>query len=385
MRRVEVGVVGGGIHGISAAYHLAAQAVRVHLFERGAPASGPTGRSSAVCRGYYTNSFLAQVANDSLEFFRTFAERTSGGDAGFRMTGTVYLHPQDDLVEAMATASKLNQLGTEIEVLRGDRLRSRCDGFDLTDVAVGIWEARAGYADPSGTCQGLYQRALELGLTASLYSDVAGVRSLPGGGAVVTTQTGEATECARLLIAAGPWTRRLAAMVGVDLPLTVERHVVATYDWGGAAPIPFSFADLLNGFYVKPEGTGLFIAGSLHPAARADPDHFNQNIRSDEIHDLATNITRRVPPLSAARSRGGWASLYDVSPDWQPVIGEIADGIFVDAGTSGHGFKLGPAMGRYVADLICGHPDSGLEQFHPGRFSAHHELDAGYRRVRILG
>src|SRR5204862_502337 len=66
--------------------------------------------------------------------------------------------------------------------------------------------------------------------------------------------------------------------------------------------------------------------------------------------------------------------------------GEIADGILVDAGTSGHGFKLAPALGKHVADLVAGNPvDPGLAQFHPSRFDEGHPLAAGYRSARILG
>jgi glycine/D-amino acid oxidase-like deaminating enzyme len=79
-------------------------------------------------------------------------------------------------------------------------------------------------------------------------------------------------------------------------------------------------------------------------------------------------VIRRVPGLSESAARGGWASLYDVSPDWQPVIGEIAEHVFVDAGTSSHGFKLAPALGRHVADLVLGH--GATEEAHRGCFVA---------------
>jgi glycine/D-amino acid oxidase-like deaminating enzyme len=100
---------------------------------------------------------------------------------------------------------------------------------------------------------------------------------------------------------------------------------------------------------------------------------------------MASAITERIPSLVLADARGGWASLYDVSPDWQPVIGEIAPGIFVDAGTSGHGFKLAPALGRYTAEMVCGKIDPGLRQFEPGRFEADQLLAAGFGSARIIG
>jgi len=94
----------------------------------------------------------------------------------------------------------------------------------------------------------------------------------------------------------------------------------------------------------------------------------------------------RFPGLHAALTSGGWASLYDVSPDWQPVIGEIAPGIFVDAGTSGHGFKVAPMLAKHIADLIVGKVvDPALEDFDPFRFERGRPLAAGYRENRILG
>ena len=202
----------------------------------------------------------------------------------------------------------------------------------------------------------------------------------------LAVRTGDAAIGAeRVLVAAGPWTRAVAAMVGADLPLTVERHIVATFAWGGDARVP-AHGDLPNGYYFRPEGEELFLVGPLHPEPNVDPDDFDERVGADEAARLGARVVKRVPGLLHATSRGGWASLYDVSPDWQPVIGEIAPGVFVDAGTSGHGFKLAPALGRHLADLVTGDDvDPGLEQFHPRRFELASALDAGYGEARILG
>jgi len=177
----------------------------------------------------------------------------------------------------------------------------------------------------------------------------------------------------------------LRAQTLASLPLTVERHIVATFAWGGAAPMP-AHGDLPNGYYFRPEGDELFLMGPLHEEPNVDPDDYPESLADAEGADLAERVIRRVPALERAETRGGWASLYDVSPDWQPVIGEIAEGVFVDAGTSGHGFKLAPALGRHVADLVVGSgTDPGLEQFHPRRFEEERELDAGFGEARILG
>jgi sarcosine oxidase, subunit beta len=379
----DVGVVGAGIHGSAAAYHLASRGLKTVVFERQGPAGGPTGRSSAICRAYYTNAFLARCARDSIEMFRRYPEIT-GTDAEFRHTGLLVLHPPEDADQVSASAARLNELGIEVEVLEPDEVTRRHPDVDVTGVGVAAWERGAGYADPAGATGGLFRKALELGAEHRLGRAVTAIEPSDGGGGSVVVD-GERVACARVLIAAGPWTRDLAATCGVDLPLTVERHIVGIYRWGTARPQPMH-SDILGGYYFRPEGEELFLVGPLHSADRVDPDDFTETVSEQELHDLARPVIRRIPALEASTVHGGWASLYDVSPDWQPVIGEVAPGIFVDAGTSGHGFKLAPALGRHVADLVTSDEvDEGIHQFHPSRFERGRTLSAGYGEARILG
>ena len=382
----EVAIIGAGIHGASAAFHLASMGVKPEVFERGAPAGGPTGRSSAICRAYYTNPYLARVAHASLEMFRSFADLTSGRDCGYRQTGAVYLHPEADKAALHEAADYMNSIGTRIEMLAAGDLRREFPLFNTEGVAVAGWEPDAGYADPVATTAGLLARACELGATQRLYTNVAGVEGRAGGGAHLTLETGETIECERLLIAAGPWTKMVAARLGIDLPLTVERHYVATIRWPQAQEMRYAHADIAGGYYCKPEGEDLYCLGPLTPEPEVDPDEPVRGIDAEESHSLARLATKRIPRLKDAVSIGGWASLYDVSPDWMPVIGEIAPGVFVDAGTSGHGFKLGPALGADVAALVMGkHVDAGIQDFTPNRFTMGQALAAGYGSAKILG
>ncbi len=379
----DVAVVGAGVHGAAAAYHLAARGVRTVVVDVRGPAGGPTGRSSAICRAYYTNAFLADVARESIAMVRDFREHT-GRESGFRPTGLLVLHPPEDEGTVREVVSRLNEQGIPTELLTPAEISTRWPAFDLSGIGLGAHELDAGYADPVLTTQGLIERARELGAETVYGRRVAALEQV-GADWTLGTTDGTRIACSRVLLAAGPWTKPLAAAVGADLPLTVERHVVATFAWGGAEPVP-AHGDLPNGYYFRPEGDELFLVGPLHPEPTADPDDFPEGLADAEGAELAGRVIRRVPALGRAEARGGWASLYDVSPDWQPVIGEIADGVYVDAGTSGHGFKLAPALGRHVADLVQGkHVDDGLEQFHPRRFAEHHELAAGYGDARILG
>jgi sarcosine oxidase subunit beta len=382
----EVAIIGAGIHGASAAYHLASMGAKPAVFERVAPAGGPTGRSSAICRAYYTNPYLARVAHTSLEIFRSFADLTGGRDCGYHQTGAVYLHPDSDTTALHDAAAYMNSIGTRIEMLSPADLQGKFSLFNTGGVGVAGWEPGAGYADPVATTAGLLARACELGATQRLYTQVVAVSAREGGGATLVLGSGETTECERLLIAAGPWTRALAAQLGRGLPLTVERHYVATIRWRAAREMRFAHADIVGGYYCKPEGEDLYCLGPLTPEPEVDPDEPVRSLDSEESHALARLATKRIPRLKDAVSTGGWASLYDVSPDWMPVIGEIAPGVFVDAGTSGHGFKLGPALGADVAALVMGQAvDPGIHDFTPDRFTKGQALAAGYGSAKILG
>jgi sarcosine oxidase subunit beta len=381
----DVGVIGAGIHGSSAAFHLSSRGLRVAIFEREGPASGPTGRSSAICRAYYTHPFLARCARDSIEMFKRFPEATGGGNADFRHTGLLFLHPPEDAERVRTSAARLGELDIEVDVLDANEVRSRFPMIDVEGIGIAAWERNAGYADPAGATGGLFRGALTRGAEAVLGHRVIGLHPEDGGGATVETAEGARTRCRKVLIAAGPWTRGLAAQAGVHLPLTVERHIVGVYRWGNARPAP-AHGDLVGGYYFRPEGEELFLVGPVHPGPQVDPDRFETTTSQRELEELAAPVTRRVPELQGASIHGGWASLYDVSPDWQPVIGEIAPGVFVDAGTSGHGFKIAPEVGRHVAALIAEEIlDPAIDDFHPRRFARGEALDAGYGEARILG
>jgi glycine/D-amino acid oxidase-like deaminating enzyme len=381
----EVVIIGAGIHGASAAFHLAREGVRVAVLERGFPASGPTGLSSAICRAYYTNPFLAGVARDSIAMLAELPDHTGGREAGFHRTGFLYLHEEADAPDVATTVARLNELGIRVDLLDLGGVADAFPSVDTTGLGVAAFEHDAGYADPTLATTALLDAARDAGTEVWLRASVVGIREERPGGVTISLRDGRFVDTERLLIAAGPWTRQLANHLGVELPLTVERHVVSVGAWGGAAALPFSHADVRAGYYFRPDGAERFCVGSLTPGGRVDPDESIDGIRTTEQIKLMSAVARRVPALMDAQPRGGWASLYDVSPDWQPVIGQIAEGVFVDAGTSGHGFKLAPMLGSHVAGMVMGRPDDGLAQFDPFRFATGRELAAGFGAARIIG
>jgi glycine/D-amino acid oxidase-like deaminating enzyme len=155
-------------------------------------------------------------------------------------------------------------------------------------------------------------------------------------------------------------------MAGIDLPIQPCRVQVALFaPPPDDQPAPYVFIDFPNGTYLRPETGGLVLAGSVDPIEatfHADPDQYNERVDFDFVSDTGARLARRFPSIERSESRGGYAGVYDVTPDWHPVIDEAppGSGFFIAAGHSGHGFKLGPAVGVMVADLVTGQQTAGL-------------------------
>jgi glycine/D-amino acid oxidase-like deaminating enzyme len=385
--RSDVAIIGAGVHGASAAYHLALRGVSTVVFEQNTPASGPTGQSSAIVRSYYTNPFLAEVARDSTRFFEEFDARTNGGDGGYRRTGGLYLHGDDDVAHVRRTADGMATLGIDHEVLLAPALAERFPMLSLHDIAIGVWEECAGYADPHQSAVGFVAAAKRSGTQVFSHTRVVRIKEQPRS---VRLELGDGSshEVGTVLIAAGPWSRPLANQVGFNVPLTVERHVVAGLGFPSHATPPsvsHLLLDVVGGYYSRPLEPNQFLLGGLVSSEEANPDNFSTAITDLEFAWLAERAIERVPSRAAAVARSSWASVYDVSPDWQPVIGQVSEHTFIDAGTSGHGFKLAPVLGEHVARLLVGDADDRLAQFSPARFTTGSFLSSGFGDARILG
>lgn len=382
----DVLVIGAGIHGLTAAYHLARRGVSVRVVERAGVAEGPTGDASGVVRSYYTNEFLAEVAERSATILAEI-DALPALATGFRATGGLYLHGIDDLAAVDATVDGLARAGVAAELLTPDEIGSRHPSLSLQDVAVGVWEPGAGIADPHRTALSYARLLTDLAVPLHLGSAVVAIDERPHG-VRVTLDDGTVLDAGRLLIAAGPWTSRLAGEIGVRLPLTAERHVVVgrRHEPGDlASAVSHVLIDVVGGYYSRPWGDDGFVLGPLAGTEPADPDRLEREVAVAEVDRLTGLAARRAPVRARSVPARSWASWYDVSRDWQPVIGRISDRVFVDAGTSGHGFKLAPVLGDHVARLLLDEPDPRLAQFSPDRFAADAALSGGFGAARILG
>lgn len=390
METADVVVVGAGITGCSVGYQLARRrAGRVVVLDRATVASGPTGRSSGIVRQHYTVEPLAAMARDSLRVFEGF-EATIGGSAGFVQTGVVFAAAADAADELRETVAMHQRLGIKVDLLAGEDLPQLDPLVDPVGLACAAYEPDGGHADPALAASSFAEAARREGVVVRQRTPVTALRS-EGDALHVTTRDGDIAAGA-VVVAAGPWSVALAASVGAELPIVPSRHPVVLMQrpptWRHETPV---WADLAGATYFKPEGRTSMLVGSLDARAaeaRADPDAYREVPDHDEIAAAADAIARRFPVMHDGAVRGGWAGIYDVTPDWMPVLDRLpaAGRLFCAAGFSGHGFKLAPAVGVIMSGLVL---DGECREYdlHPFRFArfAEGRLAGGRYRQRIVG
>jgi sarcosine oxidase subunit beta len=343
-------IVGGGVMGASAAFHLAEAGVSALLLERNLLASGSTSRAAGGIRAQFSDALNVQIANRSIAAFKDFGSRP-GWEIDLHQVGYLFLLTRGEDVDAFTRHAAMQRaLGVPTEMIDPAQARELCPLLDVTDVLAGSFCPADGHVTPDAVVQGYAYGARSLGATIRTSCEVldivvvgdriTGVRTSEG---IVKTET--------LVCAAGPWSASCAAMAGVALPVTpLRRQILFTEPIPALPPrLPMTI-DFETGFYFHQEGPGLLMG-------MADPNEesgFSVETTDDWIPALLEVAERRAPSIAAAGIKGGWAGLYEMTPDHNALIGEArSPSRFLYAtGFSGHGFLQGPAVGEIIRDLM---------------------------------
>lgn len=351
-------IIGGGINGCSTALELARRGLKVALVEKDNIGDGPTGKSSAIIRQHYSNDLTARMAHYSLGVFQDF-ERQVGGECGFRKTGFLALVAAKDRAGLEANVDLQRGVGINTELLSPEALREIMPGIETADLVSAAWEEDSGYADAYLTVNAYAAAARRAGVTVMTNTAVTGISQ--SGGRVTGVQTAAGDLSAPVVVnCAGPWGARVARMAGLDIPLNACRVQVSFFKRpsGEEAPHPV-VVDFINSTYFRSETGGLTLVGLVDPEeanAIVDPDRYKESIDTDFILDTGDRLIRRYPAMERSDSTGGYSAVYDITPDWHPIVDEAApgSGFYLCVGFSGHGFKLGPATGRMMAERVLG-------------------------------
>ncbi|SFO24174.1 sarcosine oxidase subunit beta [Geodermatophilus obscurus] len=349
----SVVVIGGGVTGLATAYELARAGVRdVVLLDRDAFGAGSTCKAAGGVRAMFSDPVNITLGERSLETFRDFPARF-GQEIDFAAVGYLFLLSTPEAVAAFDDAVALqNSLGVPsrmIDVAEAQRLSPLIATDGLLAAAFSPTD---GHCTPESVVLGYASAARRAGATLLPHCATTGIDVTDGRVSAVHTAAGT-IRTDTVVCAAGAWSAEVGAWAGVDLPVTpLRRQVLVTEPVPGLDPhTPFTI-DFATSFYFHREGRGLLMGMS-------DPDETPgfRLTRSDAwLPRLGEAIERRAPELAGVGVAGGWAGLYEMTPDHNALIGRAdeVEGFLYATGFSGHGFLMGPAVGEVVRDLYLG-------------------------------
>lgn len=350
-KTADILIIGGGVMGASAAYHLAKRGVKdILLLEKESHfGTGATGRCAGGVRYQFSTEINVTLSIHSLPMIENFKEEI-GQDPGYHKYGYLLVATNENEVkEFRRNVAMQNRLGVQTELLSGDEVRRRLPLMRFDDALAGTFHHKDGTADPNSIVMGYINASQKMGVRALTGVEVIGVTVSGGEVRSVKTNLGE-IEARVVLNAAGPWSGLIAAMAGINVPLIPLRRQMFTTNPLKEVPENFPFViDFAKSLYFHREGEGLLV-GMSNPDEKPG---YDQSVDENfELVNLEAAIGR-MPLLEKASRASHWAGLYEMTPDAHPIYGATdVKGFFLCTGFSGHGFMHGPISGKLLSEYI---------------------------------
>lgn len=384
-KTADVVILGAGVMGTSIAFHLARRhAGKIVVLDKDHVGRGGSGRSSALVRMHYSFPPEVQLALISLHMFEHWREIV-GRPGDFRKTGFVRIvHPHES--ERLKLNVEMQRaLGVKVELIDKHQLHDLEPDWNIDDVELAAYEPESGYGDGASVAGDFLTAARDLGV--HYFSRTQATEFIVQNGRVRGVTTDQGTISSPTVISAiGPWTKPLFAQAGHDLPIDCEFHQVAILrnapdmKAGGCACI-----DSVTATYFRSDAQDKFLVGDFYGKRPVDPDNFPQRASDDLLEEIIERACRRIPKLARAEVLRGVTGVYDMTPDSRPLLGEIPgiSGLFLCAGFSGMGFKISPAIGMVMSELVLDSRANAVDirAFGPDRFALNQPIKAEYEYV----
>jgi glycine/D-amino acid oxidase-like deaminating enzyme len=381
----DVVIVGAGVMGTAIAFHLAKRnAGRIVVIDKDHVGRGGSGRSSALIRMHYSFPPEVELALISLRNFQNWREIV-GAPGDFRKTGFIRIVHPNETERLKLNVEMQRKLGVNVELIDKHQLRELEPDWNVDDVELAAYEPDSGYGDGAGVAGDFLQAARNFGAIylprtpiTSLHAEQSRICGVVAGQEVIQSPA--------VIVAMGPWTRPLLQHAGYDVPLECEYHQVAILrnapdmKGGGCACI-----DSVTATYFRSDAQDKFLVGDFYGTRPIDPDNFPQRAADESLEEIIERACRRVPKLQRAEVMRGVTGVYDMTPDSRPLLGEVPGirGLYICAGFSGMGFKISPAIGLVMSELLLdGRATSvNIDAFRPNRFAENSPIKAEYEYV----
>ena len=360
--RCEVVVVGGGVIGVSVAYHLAEAGIQdVVLLERKELTSGTTWHAAGLVGQLRTSINMTQLARYTSQLYRGLEEET-GQATGYRQCGSISIAATAERFEELKrSASMAKVFGLEVKVLSVAEIAEKYPLIKTDDLYGAIHIPSDGYANAVDITQALAKGAKSRG--ARIFTDTKVEAILRDGDKVTGVRTAEGEICSRyVVICGGMWSRDLAASVGVNLPLNACEHYYVLFEGveGLNSELPV-LRDYDACTYYKYDA-GKLLVGAFEPSAKPwGMEGISENFCFDEIagdfdhfEPVLHDAMKRLPALERAGIQKFFCGPESFTPDVRYHLGEAPElkNCFVAAGLNSIGLQSAGGVGKVTAEWI---------------------------------
>lgn len=349
-KTADIVIIGGGIIGLSIAYHLALKrAGRIIILEKDQIGGGSTSRCLGGIRVQFSTSINILFSLESIKFFESFKEQFNI-DPGYIKSGYLFLASCDSSVELFKKNIRLQRgFNLPVTFLTREEIERQWPFLRLEDIRGGTFSPIDGFCDPSAILNGFVKGAKSEGVKIYEGTEVLGI--IIEGGRIRGVKTkNEEIYTNTVINAGGPFAEIIGMMAGIKIPVKpIRRQIFITAPFYlSPKEIPL-IIDFDCGWYFRREGSGFLISGPVDK----EPS-FNLNIDYQGMAQASENAIYRVPSFENARIIRGWAGLYEISPDHHAILGKVPgiEGFILANGLSGHGFQHSPAVGKVISELV---------------------------------
>ena len=370
----DVVIIGGGAHGLACAYYLAAEhgITSVAVLDKSYIGAGGSGRNTAIIRSNYLTPEGVLFYDRSVQLYAEMARRLDF-NVMFSQRGHLTLAHSDGAVNTMRRRAEVNRLqGVDSRLIWPDEIARLCPCLDLSQrprypILAALYHPPGGIVRHDAVVWGYARGADTGGVHIHQHTEVRGIAVENDKVTGVHTDRGF-IRTGTVLNATAGWGSTIAAMAGVDLPLTTSPLQACVSE-----PLkPFLDVVIVSGslhVYVSQSDRGELVMG-----ASVDPfTSYSMDSSLDFLEGLAAHMLELFPSLSQVRVLRQWAGLCDMTPDFSPIMGLTpVEGFLVDVGWGTYGFKASPICGKMSAQLIAsGRTPELIAPFRLSRFVEH--------------
>lgn len=361
MRQYDVVIIGGGVVGSAIAYFLAGPLSfkgSVAAIEKDpAYEAAATPRSAGGIRQQFSTPENIQMSQFGAAFIKSIGEHLSVegeiADVPFTEWGYLFLATESGLETLRTNHTTQTSLGAKVALLTPSELKTRFPWLNVEDLAGGCYGlANEGWTDPYGLLQAFRRKARALGVTY-VADEVVDLERVGNRVAGVTLRGGGRIGCGAVVNAAGYHAHKIAAAVGIELPVRPRKRMVYVFDCRDK-PERMPLIIDPTGVWCRPEGAGFI--GGVSPPEEEDPDATDFEIDYRFYEEVVwPTLAHRIPAFEAIKLARAWVGHYDYNTfDQNAILGRHpeSENFYFANGFSGHGLQQSPAVGRAIAELI---------------------------------